>query len=78
MVTRRCITRSLIKPLSSSPSSSSNTVRPYILKARAKVETYQDEARVKCTVVSPITPLDFKEGSKEVLKLIREGGYRLY
>ena len=53
-----------------------NNFRPYILKARAKVETYQDEARVKCTVVSPVTPLDWKEGSKELLGLIHSN-YRV-
>jgi len=50
-----------------------NTFRPYVLKARCKVEMWQDEARVKSTVVS-VTPLDFREGCQELLQLIN--GYR--
>ena len=47
--------------------------RPYMLKARAKVETWQDEARVKCTVVE-VSPLDFRQGSAELLTLIQSYG----
>jgi len=47
-----------------------NTFRPYVIKARAKVEMWQDEARVKNTVVG-VTPLDFREGCQELLDLIK-------
>ena len=50
------------------------TFRPYVLKARAKVETWQDEQRVKCTLVG-VTPLDFRDGCRELLDLI--GTYNL-
>lgn len=49
------------------------TFRPYIIKARAKVEMWQDEARVKCTVTG-VAPLNFKEGCSDLLNLIREYG----
>jgi replication factor A1 len=45
--------------------------KPYNMRIRAKVETWQDEARVKCNI-QEIEPLDWKKGSDELLALIRE------
>ena len=50
-----------------------NNFMPYIFKVRAKAETWQDESRVKC-VIQDLTPLDFKEGSRELLDLIKAYG----
>eukprot|EP00286_Rhodomonas_abbreviata_P019133 CAMPEP_0181311156 /NCGR_PEP_ID=MMETSP1101-20121128/12979_1 /TAXON_ID=46948 /ORGANISM="Rhodomonas abbreviata, Strain Caron Lab Isolate" /LENGTH=436 /DNA_ID=CAMNT_0023417853 /DNA_START=23 /DNA_END=1333 /DNA_ORIENTATION=- len=48
-----------------------NVFRPYIFKARAKMETWQDESRVKCTLMEA-APLDWKAGALEVRKQIQE------
>lgn len=50
-----------------------NNFRPYIFKVRAKAESWQDEMRVKC-VIQDLTPLDFKDGSRELLELIKAYG----
>lgn len=45
--------------------------KPFVLKLRAKVETYQDEAKLKCVTVGA-TPLDFKSEAKRLIKEIKE------
>ncbi|XP_062499308.1 replication protein A 70 kDa DNA-binding subunit-like [Corticium candelabrum] len=42
----------------------------YNLKLRAKVDTYNDEQRVKCTCVS-VSPLNFREESKKLIDEIK-------
>ncbi|XP_072044215.1 replication protein A 70 kDa DNA-binding subunit-like isoform X2 [Amphiura filiformis] len=44
--------------------------KPYIFKMRVKMETYNDEARLKCTCVNA-QPLDYKEYSKKLIMDIR-------
>lgn len=45
--------------------------RTYTFKIRAKMETYNDETRLKCSCVSA-TPLDFKQESNRLIKEINK------
>jgi len=47
--------------------------KPYVLKVRAKAETWQDETRVKCTIME-VKPVDWREGATEIRNLIRDFG----
>lgn len=50
------------------------TFKEYLMKARSKFEIYQDEGRVKTTVVS-ITPIDYVDECRQLLEAINRYQY---
>ncbi len=47
-----------------------NTFKPYVINSSTRAEMWQGKLRVKSTVTG-VTPLDFREGGAELLRLIR-------
>lgn len=45
--------------------------KPYVIKIRAKMETYQDEPKLKCSSVA-VTPIDYKKECNRLLSAIKE------